>query len=250
MKTTAPITEDELHAYADDRLAADRRDAVEQYLADHPDDAARIRDWRAQGTALHTLFDPVLTEPVPAGMWVGGATRFRVPFQAVAMLVAAMVGGILGWAWRGTESGIDMADLPKQAAVAHVVYSPEVLHPVEVSAKEEAHLVNWLSKRLGAPVRAPDLASNGFELIGGRLLPGESGPAAQFMYQNARGSRLTLYVRQADRDSGETAFRYAREGRVSVFYWVDGPFGYALSGEIERPELLRNAEQVYRVFNP
>lgn len=245
----APITEAELHAYVDGQLPAERRAAVEDYLAAHPAEAERVRAYRQQNDQLHALFDTALDEPVPA-TWQRPPPR-RAPglARAAALLAAAAVGGVLGWALRGGETIEITAGLPQQAAIAHLVYSPEVLHPVEVGAREEAHLVAWLSKRLGAPVRAPHLAAAGFELVGGRLLPGETGPAAQFMYQDARGARLTLYVRTAE-DSGETAFRYAQEGRVGVFYWVDGPFGYALSGELDRARLLAVAEGVYRALNP
>lgn len=51
-------------------------------------------------------------------------------------------------------------------------------------------------------------------------------------------------------DARETAFRFAREGDVRVFYWMDGRFGYALSGEVERARLLKIAEAVYRELNP
>lgn len=249
MKDDPAITETELHAYADDRLEPARRAAVESWLASHPEDAERVRDWRQQRIGLHALFDPVLHEPLPETLRRPAA--MRLPLVRVAAFVAtALVGGALGWALRGETVVIEAASLPQQAAVAHVVYAPEVLHPVEVGAREEAHLVGWLSKRLGAPVRAPQLSAAGFELVGGRLLPADSGPAAQFMYQDARGTRLTLYVRQAATDNGETAFRHAQEGKVGVFYWVDGPFGYALSGELDRPQLLQVAELVYRALNP
>lgn len=243
-----PITEAELHAYVDGQLPAERRAAVEDYLAAHPAEAERVRTYRRQNEQLHVLFDTVLDEPVPATLQRPPARRVPGLTRAAALLAAAAVGGVLGWALRGGEAVEITAGLPQQAAIAHLVYSPEVLHPVEVGAREEAHLVAWLSKRLGAPVRAPQLAEAGFELVGGRLLPGEAGPAAQFMYQDARGARLTLYVRTAE-DNRETAFRYAQEGKVGVFYWVDGPFGYALSGELERAQLLAVAEDVYRALN-
>ena len=119
--------------------------------------------------------------------------------------------------------------------------------PVEVTASEEQHLVNWLSKRLGAGVRAPDLEPAGFALVGGRLLPGsDGGPAAQFMYEDQSGRRLTLYLRHAQWDSGETAFRDAERVGVSLFYWIDGPFGYALAGDLDRERLLEVARLVYR----
>jgi len=250
MKNNSPVTETELHAYIDGHLDDARRAAVETYLATNPDEAERVRAYARQNEQLHTLFDSTLYEPVPEALRMKPARRAPNPLRYAALLAAAVVGGVLGWVLRGEEPLIVTASLPQQAALAHVVYAPEVLHPVEVGAREEAHLVSWLSKRLGAPVRAPHLSDAGYELVGGRLLPGEAGPAAQFMYQDVRGNRLTLYVRTTADSNHETAFRYAREDQVGVFYWVDGPFGYALSGELERPQLLRVAESVYRALNP
>ena len=115
---------------------------------------------------------------------------------------------------------------------------------------QEAHLVAWLSKRLGGSLKVPHLTALGYQLVGGRLLPGSQGPVAQFMFQEGNGQRLTLYVRVGAGDSKETAFRYAQERGVSVFYWIDGRFGYALSGEIDKAELLRIAKAVYQQLNP
>jgi anti-sigma factor RsiW len=61
---------------------------------------------------------------------------------------------------------------------------------------------------------------------------------------------LTLYVRVNVEDNRETAFRFAQENRVGVFYWLDRKLGYALSGEVDRTELLRIATAVYRQLNP
>ena len=137
-----------------------------------------------------------------------------------------------------------------RAVVAHIVYAPEVRHPVEVGAEQEAHLVAWLSKRIGGNLKIPQLASLGYHLVGGRLLPGNQGPVAQFMFQDGSGQRLTLYVRNGAAEGKETAFRYAQERGISVFYWVDGRFGYAISGEINKDDLLRVANVVYQQLNP
>ena len=117
---------------------------------------------------------------------------------------------------------------------------------MEVGADQEAHLVEWLSKRLGKPVRVPTLVEQGYALVGGRLLPGDDNPAAQFMYEDPRGARLTLYLKtKANNPDGDSAFRYSQEKGVSVFYWIDGDFGYALSGSIDKPRLLEVAKAVY-----
>ena len=140
----------------------------------------------------------------------------------------------------------------RQAAFAHVVYQPEVRHPVEVTAQQQDHLVQWLSKRVGRPIKVPDLRAKGFELLGGRLLPGENGARAQFMYQNAAGKRLTLYLgavkdgEKAHVDTRETAFRFFDDGPVPGFYWVDQGFGCAISAPLPRGELLDIAKSAYQ----
>ncbi|HEY6966021.1 MAG TPA: anti-sigma factor [Burkholderiales bacterium] len=212
-----------------------------------PEDA----ELKALQQALHELYDPVLEEPVPERM------RPRPPRWRTAALAAGWVavglaaGVIAGWqlhAWR--TSVPPQAEIPgfvKRAAVAHAVYSPEVRHPVEVAADQEQHLVTWLSKRLGVKVYAPKLEEAGMALVGGRLLPGEIGPVAQFMYQSQNGRRLTLYVRAESKQQRETAFRYARDNSVGVFYWVDRDCSYALaSADLGKDEMLRIANLVYK----
>jgi len=244
-----PITESDLHAYLDGRLPAARRGEVEEYLARHPEEAARIAAYHAQDEALKVLFDPVLDEPVPQRLLRRPPSLLR----HAAIIAWLALGVVIGWVGRDLGPDGIRADMPAwahRAAVAHVVYSPEVRHPVEVAADQEAHLVNWLSKRLGADLRVPQLSALGYALVGGRLLPGEQGPVAQFMYQDGKGQRLTLYVRTNADDARETAFRYARENNVGVFYWLDRKLGYALSGEMDKDELLRVATAVYRQLNP
>ena len=121
--------------------------------------------------------------------------------------------------------------------------------PVEVGADQEQALVTWLTRRIGSPVKAPALGPLGYELIGGRLLPGESAPVAQFMYGATDKPRLTLYITH-EAPGKDVAFRFGQEGRVNVFYWVEGSFGYALSAEAPRDELARVAEEVYRQLKP
>jgi anti-sigma factor RsiW len=247
-----PVTEAELHAYVDGVLPDTRRAEVEAYLASHPEDAERIAAYRRQNEMLRVQFGPVADEPPPERLRRPPQRRAK-PWLRVAAAVAWITfGGLIGWQLKGyySEQRLESTAWARRAAVAHVVYSPEVRHPVEVGADQEAHLVNWLSKRLGAPLKVPHLGSIGYSLVGGRLLPGDRGPVAQFMYQDAKGQRLTLYVRTNPDDSRETAFRFAQENNVGVFYWLDRKLGYALSGEVEKTELLRVATTVYRQLNP
>jgi anti-sigma factor RsiW len=192
--------------------------------------------------------------------WDIPAWRRMAAMLAVAVGAGA-IGGAAGWTLRGagTDSGTGsmasgasraLAALPRQAAIAHAVYTPEVRHPVEVGADQQQHLVAWLSKRLGKQLRPPQLASQGYELVGGRLLPGDSGPVAQFMYADAGGQRLTLYVSSGQKQNRDTGFRFAQEGNVGVFYWIDGSFGYALSAAVGKKELSQIANAVYEQLQP
>jgi anti-sigma factor RsiW len=258
-----PVTEAELLAYVDQVLPEARRAEVEAWLSARPEEAERIAAYRRQNEELHALFNPVLDEPVPARLHAAlkATSRWKsFRFAAGFMTMGLAVGTLAGWqlhAQRAPLLGAGGPGIAKNAAVAHATYSPEVRHPVEVGADQEQHLVAWLSKRLGTNVRAPKLEASGYNLVGGRLLPGEAKPAggpspvAQFMYQTTNGRRLTLYVRTEATNNRETAFRYALEGNVGVFYWIDRNVGYALSSaDLNREELLSAANVVYKQLNP
>jgi anti-sigma factor RsiW len=244
-------TQDDLNAYVDGLLAPSERAGVEAWLESHPDSAELLRHYAAQNAALRALYGGVMDEPVPERL---SNVRGRVFNGTRAAAAAALLlgGAVLGWFAHGAWAPANgpAASLPRQAAIAHVVYAPEVRHPVEVGADQEDHLVKWLSKRLGTDLKTPKLAALGYELVGGRLLSGPAGPVAHFMYQEPKGQRLTLYVSAQKGEHGQTAFRFSQENRVSVFYWIDGNYGYALSGEIDREALLGVANVVYKQLNP
>lgn len=182
--------------------------------------------------------------------------------------VSGAAGTGLGWLLgRPNGSLLQARSAPafvRDAAIAHAVYQVERRHPVEVAAADQDHLLQWLSKRLGQPLRAPDLQAEGFRLMGGRLLPaGEAVPAgagaslarAQLMYENAEGQRLTLYIAvdgsPAGRQGG-TAFQRSeqRQGELLTrsIYWRDGPLAYAVSAAVDATLLERLSERVYRAL--
>ncbi len=247
----SPVTQSELHAYADGQLDEAQRLRIEAHLAQDQRATESVRLWREQNEALRVLYNPVLNEPVPQRLRAARAQRVRWPYYALAAGALAASFG-LGWVLRAYQSErvVQLAALPHSAAVAYAVYAPEVRHPVEVGADQQDHLVKWLSKRLGHELKVPLLTQQGFELVGGRLLPGGKGPVAQFMYQDAKGQRITLYVSRRDAEPRDTAFRFSQEDKISVFYWIDGTLGYALSAEMDRARLLIVATAVYRQLNP
>jgi anti-sigma factor RsiW len=265
MNDDQPLDDSTLQAWVDGRLPPEARAAVDRRIEADPQLALHAAALASQLESLRGLHREVLQEPVPAAL-AEAARRVgregarldgwqRWGGMAAAVLLAFGVGWASHAQWdmaRGTPlaRARPVTEFGRQAVVAHVVFSPEVRHPVEVPAAEQDHLVRWLSKRLGRPLKVPDLTSNGYELVGGRLLSGGDGPRAQFMYQTARGDRITLYVGALEaahaQATAETAFRFTSEGGTSSFYWVDQGFGYALAGRLGRAELQALADLVYK----
>ncbi|MFQ5618365.1 MAG: anti-sigma factor family protein [Rhodospirillales bacterium] len=248
------ITDEDLLGFVDGRLDPARHADVARHLADHPEIAEEVDGYKDLNAALRAKYEPVLEEPIPARL-LRAAARGRVPGPTgvrsvlrVAALVAlsVAVGGIGGWLWR--DASIEppaWSDFARQAAAAHLVYVPEIQHPVEVTADRQTQLVQWLSRRIGARIEAPTLSDVGFRLIGGRLLPAGDGPAAQLMYEDGAGKRIAIYLRADIQNDREIAFQFTRARDVNVLYWLDGPRGFALSGDLNRSEMLRIAEVFY-----
>jgi anti-sigma factor RsiW len=254
MTDNEAIHDDELHAFVDGQLEPARLPALLAWLQAHPEAAARVAAWQAQRLALRRLHRGLDVGETPEALARTVRPRRPAPWQrgaaAAALLAAGLGAGLLAARWGGSDAPAVAAGptFARDAAIAHAVYTPETRHPVEVGAAEEAHLVQWLGRRLGTPLKAPLLHPQGFRLLGGRLLPGPGSPRAQFMYEDAQGRRVTLYltVFGADDTPRETAFRSVRSGEVESFYWIEGRFGYAVSGELPPADLMALAREAYR----
>src|ERR1700676_941817 len=242
-----PVTEDELHAYIDDELPAERRGDVEAWLAAHPDDAARGRSWRTMADALNARDDAVAEEPVPKRLEI--ERLVRQPRQWIygtiaATLLAFIAGGGVGWLAHGVAATPSaFQNLTLDALDAHRLYVVEVRHPVEVPGSERTHLQQWLTKRCGWTVRAPERDATGLKLVGGRLLPGPTGPASFLMYESASGERFTLYTSRAKTETAQ--MRYTAAENSGAMYWSEDGVGYVLSVP---PDKVRGDQVTKLVF--
>jgi anti-sigma factor RsiW len=162
-----------------------------------------------------------------------------------ATLAAFIVGGGVGWLARGAAAAPSaFQNLTVDAIEAHRLYVVEVRHPVEVPGSERSHLQQWLTKRCGWAVHAPELTGAGLKLVGGRLLPGSGGPASFMMYERASGERFTIYTAKSDAEA--TQMRYAAEGKESTLFWADDGVVYAVvSTNADRGRLTQVAQAVY-----
>jgi len=245
------VTEAELHAYVDGELPTDRRLAVETWLASHPDDRARVDAWRRQADDIRAHFGAADGEAVPQRFDIDQLARPERPWKkiaAAAALAAFIMGGAGGWLARDMVLAEENATpgfeaFTADAVEAYKVYVVEVRHPVEVTAADSAHLVDWLSRRVGYRINAPNLEKLGLKLVGGRLLPGPTGPAAFFMYENASGERFTLYCGRSNAPA--SSLRYAEGGPANAVYWVNDEVAYVISGKSGREQLHNVAVAAY-----
>ena len=256
------FSDTDLSAWLDGALEPERRTKVDACLREQPEAAARVRLWAADRDALRARLDPVLGEPVPA-LLVQAVLQARAqPRWAQAAVVAGLLvaGALVGaggmWQWQGQRMAGALAAAQagtpagwvQRAALAHSVYVPEPRHPIEVKAQEE-HLARWLTRRIDIPVKLFDLRDEGFELMGGRLLPDAGGKSAQLMYESVDAAtpkqRVTVYLRKPD-SSAPTAFSYRQQGELGEFYWVEAGAGYALVGALPKERLLALAQAIYK----
>ncbi len=258
------ISDSELNALVDGELDAGRQAEIEAWLADNPEAAQRVARYRAQNAGLHALYDDILNEDLPPRVLSAMSPRPRgVPaWAAMAAAIALfVVGAAVGWFVRGdlqpesqgvvVASGplIDTQELMVRASMAHVVSHSDELRVPE--GGRMAAMGDYIADRMGKPVRVPSLDSFGYRLMGGRVLPDTDGPAAQFVFADEDGKKVSLYVRSEQAPGVDITYALADD--LSMFYWNDAQRSYALvtrlDDEAGRTALLNAAKAVYSQFS-
>ncbi|MES2058027.1 MAG: anti-sigma factor [Pseudomonadota bacterium] len=252
--TNAPVTEAELQAYVDGRLPPEREIAVATWLAERPEEAMRVSFYRAQRDALRAATAPVAEEPLPPELDLLLRARPRPVWFGRAMIAAGMTtlflaGGGTGWALRdwSTPPNAGTAALAREAAASYTVYANDSQRPVELAAGQQRELDGWFSQRLSRPVRAPDLRPAGLQLIGGRLVATDHGPAGLYLYRDAAGSRVALYVRPMQTE-GTDRMKRRDAGNVRGWTWADNGLGFGVFGTFSGDRLHNTADMVRAQF--
>ena len=247
--STQNISDSDLHRFVDGELNLAAARAVADLVAADETVKQKVDRYREINRRLRQVYSE--QQPVPARLLMAASSGRGFPFERIAAaFVWLVVGGLIGFMLQERFSSREyIRPVAVEAAYAHAVYVPEVRHPVEVDAEQKDHLNAWLSKRLNRPIAAPDLRGAGYALIGGRLLPDGHRPAAQFMFEDPAGHRITLYIRHALK-TRETSFRHAENDDLGIVYWVDDGLAYALTAAATKAELIDAARIVYQEANP
>jgi anti-sigma factor RsiW len=250
-----PILEEELHAFADGLLDPDRRAVVQDYLDRQPEAAAQVDRIKAQRGMLREAFRPIAEEPVPSRLNLerlveeAAVRRHSAPMwrMAAVVLLTFGLGSAGGWMARGQskETSAGIASLSREASASYAVYALDSQRPVEIDASHKTELATWVSSRLERRVPIPDLERSGFTLVGGRLVVTEHGPAALFMYDNQKGTRLAVLARPMAIQK-DTGAMQPTEGRYPGYSWADRGLGYSVVADDRTESLHRVADEVRR----
>jgi len=250
----AAIDDVDLSAYLDGELDPAARQRVAAAIEGSGLVARRAELFGGVDRAVARYADAMAAAALPARLCVRRmaaerrARRTRRMATLAAALALILVGAGGGWLGHGLfhRQSFAVRHFVEAATAAYQVYSVEIRHPVEVAREDRGHMVAWLSKRIDHRLPAPSLDAEGFRLVGGRLLPTRrGGAAAQVMYEDAEGRRVTLYA--ARNDSGaRQAIRFFKAdfSDAETAYWFEPEIGYALTGTVDRETLLKLANAI------
>jgi len=245
----SPVSEEDLHAYVDGRLDAERRDAVDRYLRNHPDVAANITTDISQRTALREAFGAYAASPTPPHLNLNRLVeerlrRRRASWRVAAGMVLAFGVGAGGGLWLGSQPLTGIGALAQEAATSYTVYAADVHRPVEIRADQRNVMTRWLSNRLNRQVAPPDLAAAGYELLGGRLVASPHGAAALFVYENANHKRLIIYVRPIAEPGETTTIKAVDVNDLDGCAWIEQGIGYTLIAKEDYAHILELSQDV------
>lgn len=242
------FSERDIHLHLDGELPADEAAAFEAWLAAHPEMQALSQRYAEDRDRLRAALAGVIDEPVPVRLSDRLTTRQRtVPLwlRYAAAAVLLVMGGLAGYFVSEEMQHDRLEQLADSAIDAHVIYAAEKSRAVEVAADQREQLQGWLSARVGVKLAAPDLTAQGYEFLGGRLLPFGKEPAAQFMYQDAAGKRVSIYFTR-DETGETTKLDFKGEASARALYWLRNGYGCVITGDLPDDALRAMARATYQ----
>lgn len=189
-------TEDELHAYIDERLAPARRAEVKAWLAANPQEAARVEGWRSDARRLRVALAGLGEQPGAAQLDLGQLKqrlrqrRQRRWASAAVLVLAIGVGGLGGWQAR--DAMLASVDLPMADAVqAHRLFAGS--EALDIQASDPTQLRDWLGRHFSRVGQLPDLAGYGFRPVARGCLATSKGLRRSWCFRMARGNASACF---------------------------------------------------------
>jgi anti-sigma factor RsiW len=229
-----------LHALLDGELDAANASAIETHLQACPGCARRLQALEALHQRLAAL------PPTPAPEALGARIDAMIGREARrASRPPARPALWAGWLAAGAMAAVAASlvvtplatgpSLPQQLAEAHL-RSLQADHLVDIPASDRHVVRPWFNGKIGFnPPPAPDLAAQGFPLVGGRLDYADGRPVAALVYRR-RQHVINLFVLPA-----KGGLHLPRPGPApggfSLLHWSDHGLDYWAVSDAEPQEL-------------
>ncbi|ESY28273.1 anti-sigma factor [Mesorhizobium sp. LNJC384A00] len=247
-----------LHALIDGELDAAAAMAVERRIAADPKLAAEHARIMVLQGAVAGLPKPRVSDEFSARIAAMAASsrvevlRPRAPIRAKSartwwsarnfgsfdwrtmaasiMISAVLASGATQWAMQPS-----VADSFAAGVASGHQRSLLATSPVDVVSSDRHTVKPWLDARLGLSPPAPDMAKDGFALIGGRVevIGGRAVPALVYRH---REHLITLVAEPQNAGVVSDPVDLS-EGGFSLVHWSDGAFSYWAISDMERPEI-------------
>jgi anti-sigma factor RsiW len=173
----------------------------------------------------------------PAALARKGRARARRMLPGLAAAVALWAGAAI------LLSGNGGAPFAKAATAAYRTFAEGRARPVEIATTDRDALNRWFSAQMSGAAPIPDLKTSGLALIGGRIVPGASSPAAFLIYESPRRERFAIAMEAVDAPP-ETDLAIDDSGGVLCASWTGAGHSFAIVGRASRGRLAELARLV------
>ena len=224
-----------LHPYLDGELDADQRRGVEEHLKGCPSCTRQLATFRAIHQALQSAdyryqASDTLKQRLHRELEKAAAREARPkwPRWAAAAAVAVLAAG-LAWVFV-PHGGGDADDAMVDAAVDQQQDAFKDQHLTDIPSADAKAVQSWFSGKLAFVPPVPDLTSQGYTLVGGRLDRVKDEPAAALTYK--RGDDLvTVFVCPAIH--GDKSMDTDSDDGYQVVYWSKGTLSFWVVSKLD-----------------
>ncbi|MCZ0735140.1 anti-sigma factor family protein [Phreatobacter sp. AB_2022a] len=235
-----------LHALVDGELDAATTLALERRLAGDPALAAEHVRIAAQQAAIRSLPRPAVSDAFRTRVAAlagrpDAVVQRRLPhpapfgWRAMAasiLVTAVLASGLTQWAvTRDAPDGLVAA-----IASGHR-RSLLAASPVDVASSDRHTVKPWLDARIGLSPAAPDLARDGFSLLGGRVEVIGDKPVPALVYRHREHLVTLVAAPQGNGTASMPAGTPRSTGGFSLIRWADGAFLYWAVSDTDRATL-------------
>jgi len=256
------LSVEDIHAFVDGCLAAERRAAVAQRIASDPALRESTDHWVQQNEAIclayaesyesrptamarapraPTPFAPRPTVSAPSEKPVARSPLWMI-LMAFACGAIATAACFLAFGGGERAVGLSSDEFTAAALSGYHGVSHSGVGPFDARSQDPQAMREAFSALIGDATPVPDLSSEGLTAKAVRSSAGARSAAAIVVYEDALGQAFALFIEPSNASRISEGIR---EGDgVLAAEWADSSFAYAVLGLFDRNRIKRLARQI------